>query len=159
MDFHASLQKKKKKMKKCKMYLSIRNLIKSNETDFFECCPFQSYFLMSLWKQNKMTYVWEELLNIKMEKTFVRGKENYSLSEKKWTWRIGWKMLIVLPEDFVRKVKDPQLIPVGRSRDFQYLCDPVYITFIFSWTVLIIKIFHQMMIFNCCVRYFHKRKK
>ena len=111
-------KKKKKKMKKCKMYLSIRNLIKSNETDFFECCPFQSYFLMSLWKQNKMTYVWEELLNIKMEKTFVRGKENYSLSEKKWTWKIGWKMLIVLPEDFVRKVEDPQLIPVGRSRAF-----------------------------------------
>ena len=30
-----------------------------------------------------MTYVWECLLNIKMWKTFVRGKEKYSLVEKK----------------------------------------------------------------------------
>ena len=30
---------------------------------------------------------------------------------------------------------------------FRYLRDPVYITFIFSWTVLIIKVLHQTMIF------------
>ena len=30
-----------------------------------------------------MTYVWECLLNIKMWKIFVRGKEKYSLVEKK----------------------------------------------------------------------------
>ena len=28
-------------------------------------------------------YVLEQLLNIKMEKTFVRGKEKYTLAEKK----------------------------------------------------------------------------
>ena len=50
---------------------------------------------------------------------------------------------------------------------FRYLWDHVYITFIFSWTVLIIKIFYlTMMFFNevlftsyCFVRYFYKRKK
>ena len=36
---------------------------------------------MSLWKQNKMTYVSEYLLNIKMGKTFVRGKEKKELGE------------------------------------------------------------------------------
>ena len=49
---------------------------------------------------------------------------------------------------------------------FGYLGDPLYITFIFSWTVLIIKTFHRTIFFNevlftsyCCIRYFHKRKK
>ena len=76
----------------------------------------------------------------------------------------------VFPEHFVGKLKDPQLVAVGRSRvnmHFRYLWDPAYITFIFSWAVLIIKIFHQTIIFfnevlftsYCCVRYFHKRKK
>ena len=45
--------------------------------------------------------------------------------------------------------------------------DPVYITFIFSRTVLIKKNFHQTMVFfnevlftsYCCIRYFHKRNK
>ena len=36
---------------------------------------------MSLWKQNKMTYVSEYLLNIKMGKRFVRGKEKKELGE------------------------------------------------------------------------------
>ena len=38
---------------------------------------------MSLWKQYKMTYVWEKMLNIKVGETFVRGKEKYRLAEKK----------------------------------------------------------------------------
>ena len=29
------------------------------------------------------------MFNIKMGKTFVRGKENYSFAEKKGTWRLG----------------------------------------------------------------------
>ena len=49
---------------------------------------------------------------------------------------------------------------------FRYLWDPAFITFAFLWTVLIIKIFHQTIIFfnevlftsYCCVRYFHKRQ-
>ena len=41
----------------------------------------------------------------------------------------------VLPEDFVRKVKDLQLVAVGRSRKnyvFEIFLRPFYITFIFS---------------------------
>ena len=33
-----------KKFEHCKTYLSIRNSIKSNEIDFFECFRFQCYF-------------------------------------------------------------------------------------------------------------------
>ena len=52
-----------------------------------------------------------------MGKTFVSGKEKYSLAGKKELGELvkkyKFKMLL---EDFVRKVKDPQLVAVGRSR-------------------------------------------
>ena len=52
-----------------------------------------------------------------MEKTFVNGKEKYSLAEEKELGELVEKCKFeVLPEDFVRKVKDPQLVAVGRSR-------------------------------------------
>ena len=52
-----------------------------------------------------------------MEKTFVNGKEKCSLAEKKELRElVEIYKFEVLPEDFVRKVKDPQLVAVGRSR-------------------------------------------
>ena len=51
-----------------------------------------------------------------MGKTFVSGKEKYSLAEKKELGELVEKYKVeVLPEDFVRKVKDPQFVAVGRS--------------------------------------------
>ena len=51
-----------------------------------------------------------------MGKTFVSGKEKYSLAEKKELGELVEKYKFeVLPEDFVRKVKDSQLVAVGRS--------------------------------------------
>ena len=37
-------QSRSKKIEHCKKYISVRNSIKSNEIDFFECFPFQCYF-------------------------------------------------------------------------------------------------------------------
>ena len=52
-----------------------------------------------------------------MRKTFVSCKEKYSLAEKKELEELVEKYNFeVFPEDFVRKVKDPQLVAVGRSR-------------------------------------------
>ena len=52
-----------------------------------------------------------------MGKTFCIGKEKFSLAEKKELGELVKKYKFeVLPEDFVRKVKDPQLVAVGRSR-------------------------------------------
>ena len=52
-----------------------------------------------------------------MRKTFVSCKEKYSLAEKKELEELVEKYNFeVFPEDFVRKVKDPQLVAAGRSR-------------------------------------------
>ena len=44
---------------------------------------FSMLFLNELVKTKRLTFESTQLLNIKMGKTFVRGKENYSLAEKK----------------------------------------------------------------------------
>ena len=75
----------------------------------------------------------------------------------------------VLPEDFDRKVKDPQLVAVGRSRAnyvFYISLRPCLYYLHFFMNSFDYKDFSSAMIFfdevlftsYCCVRYFHKRK-
>ena len=44
INFWIFKSRSKKKIEQCKTYLSIRNSIKSNETDFSECFRFQCHF-------------------------------------------------------------------------------------------------------------------